>query len=182
MPASLARPCSGRSTRVVGGHDNTEFRARRCGAPPPAAGQQARRPPGRSEGGRGLDDPVLRQRLARVYADIACMRFLTERSLADPSAAGAGGSLAKLTWAHCDQELAALAVDLIGPPQSRTAGARTCSRSARPPSPAGRRDQPLHRGRARPRVAPLTRGGPHWGPTRAQFDVTMAAPCIRSTG
>ena len=28
---------------------------------------------------------------------------------------GAGGSLAKLAWAHCDQELANLAVDLIGP-------------------------------------------------------------------
>ena len=64
--------------------------------------------------GRGLGDPRLRERLARSYADIACMRFLTERSLADPSAAGAGGSLAKLAWAHCDQELANLAVDLIG--------------------------------------------------------------------
>ena len=63
----------------------------------------------------GLRDPRLRERLARTYADIACMRFLTERSLADPSAAGAGGSLAKLAWAHCDQELANLAVDLIGP-------------------------------------------------------------------
>jgi alkylation response protein AidB-like acyl-CoA dehydrogenase len=62
----------------------------------------------------GLEDPVLRQRLAGIYADIRCMRFLTERSLSDPAAAGAGGSLAKLSWAHCDQELAALAVDLIG--------------------------------------------------------------------
>jgi alkylation response protein AidB-like acyl-CoA dehydrogenase len=64
--------------------------------------------------GDRLRDPRLRERLARIYADIACMRFLTERSLADPSAAGAGGSLAKLAWAHCDQELANLAVDLIG--------------------------------------------------------------------
>ena len=62
----------------------------------------------------GLEDPVLRQRLAGIYTDIRCMRFLTERSLSDPAAAGAGGSLAKLSWAHCDQELAALAVDLIG--------------------------------------------------------------------
>ena len=62
----------------------------------------------------GLDDPILRQRLARVYAGIRCMRFLTERSLADPSAAGAGGSLAKLSWAWCDQELADVAVSLIG--------------------------------------------------------------------
>ena len=62
----------------------------------------------------GLGDPVLRQRLAGMYAAIRCMRFLTERSLSDPAAAGAGGSLAKLSWARCDQELAALAVDLIG--------------------------------------------------------------------
>ncbi|HWF15294.1 MAG TPA: acyl-CoA dehydrogenase family protein, partial [Acidimicrobiales bacterium] len=62
----------------------------------------------------GRRDPVLRQRLARIYASIRCMRFLTERSLSDPSAAGAGGSLAKLSWAHCDQELADVAVDLIG--------------------------------------------------------------------
>ena len=62
----------------------------------------------------GMEDPVLRQRLAGIYADIRCMRFLTERSLSDPAAAGAGGSLAKLSWAHCDQDLAALAVDLIG--------------------------------------------------------------------
>jgi alkylation response protein AidB-like acyl-CoA dehydrogenase len=63
----------------------------------------------------GRADPLLRERLARVYASIRAMRFLTERSLSDPSAAeGAGGSLAKLSWAHCDQELADLAVDLIG--------------------------------------------------------------------
>ena len=63
----------------------------------------------------GRRDPVLRDRLARTYASIRAMRFLTERSLSDPSAAeGAGGSLAKLSWAHCDQELADLAVDLIG--------------------------------------------------------------------
>ena len=65
--------------------------------------------------GAGRRDPVRRDRLARVYAAIACMRFLTERSLADPSAAGAGGSLAKLAWSHIDQELGNLAVDLIGP-------------------------------------------------------------------
>ena len=65
--------------------------------------------------GEGLRDPRLRERLARAYADITCMRYLTERSLADPSAAGASGSLAKLAWARCDQNLANLAVDLIGP-------------------------------------------------------------------
>ena len=63
----------------------------------------------------GRRDPVLRDRLARVWAAIRCMRYLTERSLSDTTAAGAAGSLAKLSWAHCDQELADVAVDLIGP-------------------------------------------------------------------
>jgi alkylation response protein AidB-like acyl-CoA dehydrogenase len=63
----------------------------------------------------GRRDPVQRDRLARVYAAIRVMRHLTERSLADSSeAAGALGSLAKLSWAYCDQELGNLAVDLIG--------------------------------------------------------------------
>ena len=64
----------------------------------------------------GRRDPLRRDRLARVWAAIRCMRYLTERSLSDPTAAaGAVGSLAKLSWAHCDQELADIAVDLIGP-------------------------------------------------------------------
>lgn len=63
----------------------------------------------------GRRDPLLRDRLARLYASIRAMRHLTERSLADASAAaGAAGSLAKLSWASCDQELGNLAVDLIG--------------------------------------------------------------------
>jgi alkylation response protein AidB-like acyl-CoA dehydrogenase len=63
----------------------------------------------------GRTDPVLRDRVARIYASIRVMRHLTERSLADSSeAAGALGSLAKLSWAYCDQELGNLAVDLIG--------------------------------------------------------------------
>jgi hypothetical protein len=63
----------------------------------------------------GRKDPVLRDRLASVYASIRVMRHLTERSLADSSeGAGALGSLAKLSWAYCDQELGNLAVDLIG--------------------------------------------------------------------
>jgi hypothetical protein len=64
----------------------------------------------------GRTDPVLRDRLARIYGSIRVMRHLTERSLADSSeAAGALGSLAKLSWAYCDQELGNLAIDLIGP-------------------------------------------------------------------
>ena len=56
-----------------------------------------------------------RDRFMRVYSEIRCMALLTERSLADTNAhGGAGGSLAKLLWANCEQSLASLAVDLIG--------------------------------------------------------------------
>jgi len=64
---------------------------------------------------RARTDPRLRQRLAHVHAGIACMRWLTERGLADPSAyGGAGGSLSKLSWSGIEQELASLAIDVIG--------------------------------------------------------------------
>lgn len=60
-------------------------------------------------------DPILRQRISEVHARIACMRMLTERGLADPTAfGGAGGSLSKLSWSIIEQQLAALAVDVLG--------------------------------------------------------------------
>jgi hypothetical protein len=66
-----------------------------------------------------LDDVVQRDRLARLYADIACLRYATSRELAkigrggQPSAAM--GGLAKLAWARANQQLADLAVDILGP-------------------------------------------------------------------
>ena len=64
---------------------------------------------------RALTDRGLRQRVAQVHADICCMRWLTERGLADPTThGGAGGSLSKLSWSAIEQELADLAIDLVG--------------------------------------------------------------------
>jgi alkylation response protein AidB-like acyl-CoA dehydrogenase len=66
-----------------------------------------------------IEDAVLRDRLARLYADIACLRYTTSRELSkigqggQPSAAM--GGLAKLAWAQAGQQLADLAVDLLGP-------------------------------------------------------------------
>jgi alkylation response protein AidB-like acyl-CoA dehydrogenase len=65
-----------------------------------------------------LRDPVYRDRLAALYSQIACMRWTTSRDLtalgrgAAPSAAGGSGT--KLMWARADQELAELAVALLG--------------------------------------------------------------------
>jgi hypothetical protein len=62
-----------------------------------------------------LRDRRLRQRVAKVHSEIACMRWLTQRSLADPTAyGGSGGSLSKLSWSGIEQELGALALDIVG--------------------------------------------------------------------
>ncbi len=66
-----------------------------------------------------ITDAVHRERLARLYADIACLRYATSRELAkigqggQPSATM--GGLAKLSWASASQELAELAVSILGP-------------------------------------------------------------------
>ena len=55
--------------------------------------------------------------MAAVYSDIACMKWMTDRSLAQQQLgepAGATGSLAKLAWGRADQQLASLAVDVLG--------------------------------------------------------------------
>jgi alkylation response protein AidB-like acyl-CoA dehydrogenase len=65
-----------------------------------------------------LADPVVRGRLAAVYTKIACMRWTTTRelhSVARGNAPSASlGSLTKLLWSLTEQELAELAVDLLG--------------------------------------------------------------------
>ncbi len=60
-------------------------------------------------------DPRLRQRCAHIHSAISCMRWMTERALANPGLhGGAGGSLSKLSWSKCDQELGSLAIDVLG--------------------------------------------------------------------
>jgi hypothetical protein len=65
-----------------------------------------------------MKDPVCRDRIAALYGEIACMRWTTARDLEalgrgkTPSAASGSGT--KLMWARIDQELADLAVTLMG--------------------------------------------------------------------
>ncbi len=62
--------------------------------------------------------PVQRDQLARLFAFISCMRWMTSRELEAVGRGGlpspATGSLAKLMWARATQELADLAVGLLG--------------------------------------------------------------------
>ncbi|HEX7460509.1 MAG TPA: acyl-CoA dehydrogenase family protein [Acidimicrobiales bacterium] len=66
---------------------------------------------------RSLEDPRIRDRVAAIYADIACMRWMCNRSLAqmrNGQPTGPDGSLAKLAWGRTEQRLADLAVDMVG--------------------------------------------------------------------
>jgi alkylation response protein AidB-like acyl-CoA dehydrogenase len=62
-----------------------------------------------------VEDPVARDRLASIYSQIACMRWMTDRALAGGEPSSTSGSLTKLAWARADQALAELAVSLLGP-------------------------------------------------------------------
>jgi alkylation response protein AidB-like acyl-CoA dehydrogenase len=66
-----------------------------------------------------ITDPVQRDLLARLYADIACLRFATSRELTNVGQGGQPsatmGGLAKLAWARSGQRLAELAVTILGP-------------------------------------------------------------------
>jgi len=71
-----------------------------------------------AKGSAAIADPLLRDRLMDVYARVACMRWTTTRELEaiglgrQPSASM--GSVAKLMWSGIEQDLAELAVDLLG--------------------------------------------------------------------
>jgi alkylation response protein AidB-like acyl-CoA dehydrogenase len=65
-----------------------------------------------------VTDKVHRDRLAALYSEIACMRYSTTLELSkigrggQPSATM--GSLAKLSWAQASQDLADLALSILG--------------------------------------------------------------------
>ncbi len=62
--------------------------------------------------------PTLRDRMVRLYSQIACMRWMTSRELeaigAGNKPSPAGGSLTKLVWAAASQELADIGFSLFG--------------------------------------------------------------------
>jgi alkylation response protein AidB-like acyl-CoA dehydrogenase len=63
--------------------------------------------------------PVHRDHLTQIYCRIACLRWTTARELEVVGRGGRPsptmGSLAKLMWAEISQELAGLALGLLGP-------------------------------------------------------------------
>ena len=71
--------------------------------------------------GRGrvaAEDPVLRQRLARVYLDGELLKLISDRAISAElhgRAMGAEGSIAKLLWSETEQRVADIAADVLGP-------------------------------------------------------------------
>jgi alkylation response protein AidB-like acyl-CoA dehydrogenase len=66
--------------------------------------------------GRALD-PLIRQRLARSYAELEILRYNTLRSLSgvEGPAAPPEASISKLFWATWHRQLGELAIDVRGP-------------------------------------------------------------------
>ena len=109
-----------------------------------------------------IRDAGQRDRIARLYADIACLRYATSRELAKVGRGGQPsptmGGLAKLAWARGGQQLAELAVSVLGPEallDGPWAKALLMSPSY---SIAGRHrgHQPQRGRRTRTRVAPMS--------------------------
>lgn len=72
----------------------------------------------RAENPQALDDPSIRERIARAHTDIEYTRLLNYRALTKilkDEKSWPEVPLAKLQWSHLAQTLAELAVDLLGP-------------------------------------------------------------------
>jgi alkylation response protein AidB-like acyl-CoA dehydrogenase len=70
-----------------------------------------------SNGGVAADDPRIRDRIARAYADIEALRFTNYRSLSTlmkTGIPGPEGSIAKLHWSETNQRIRHLALDILG--------------------------------------------------------------------
>ena len=77
----------------------------------------ARDTPGRRTA-RAADDPVIRQKLARVYLEAELLKLISDRAISAElhgRAMGPEGSIAKLVWSEAEQHLTEVASDVLGP-------------------------------------------------------------------
>ena len=77
----------------------------------------ARETPGR-DGAPASEDPVLRQKLARVYLEAELLKLISDRAISAElhgRAMGPEGSIAKLVWSETEQHLTEVASDVLGP-------------------------------------------------------------------
>jgi alkylation response protein AidB-like acyl-CoA dehydrogenase len=72
----------------------------------------------RVNGGRAIDDPIVRDKLVRQWTDLQALRFTNYRALTGlvkTGVPGPEGSIAKLWWSESNQRLTKLAIELLGP-------------------------------------------------------------------
>jgi len=78
---------------------------------------QARRTP-LGDGRMAADDPVLRQRLARVYLEAELLKMVADRAISGElhgRPLGPESSIAKLVWSETEQHIAEVAAAVLGP-------------------------------------------------------------------
>ena len=71
----------------------------------------------RRDGGVVADDPLVRDAVARTYADLQALRFTSWRALSDmvrTGMPGPEGSIIKLHWSEANQRLTRLGLELLG--------------------------------------------------------------------
>ena len=64
------------------------------------------------------DDPVLRQKLARVYLEGELLKLISDRAISAElhgRPMGAEGSIAKLLWSETEQHIGEVAAAVLGP-------------------------------------------------------------------
>ena len=94
---------------------------------PPAARRRAQ------ENGAATD-PVLRQRLARLYLEGELLKLVSDRAISGAMHGrdvGPEGSIAKLVWSEAEQHLGEVAGDVLGADANSGPGAATASTCAR---------------------------------------------------
>ena len=66
--------------------------------------------------GKASEDPVTRQKLARLYLEGEYLKFLSDRAISATVSGrqGAEGSLVKLVWSHVEQQRVALEGEILG--------------------------------------------------------------------
>ena len=77
----------------------------------------ARDTPGRNNASAAAD-PVIRQKLARVYLEAELLKLISDRAISAElhgRAMGPEGSIAKLVWSEAEQHLTEVASDVLGP-------------------------------------------------------------------
>ncbi len=79
---------------------------------------EAKTTAGRDGVASAIDDPVVRQRLTRLYVEGELLKLISERAISAElhgRSMGPEGSIAKLLWSEAEQHVAEAAIDVLGP-------------------------------------------------------------------